>query len=88
MSLREYRNKKTGKSFYVFAGEEHKVPGNIKDYRLMPPNPSTVIATHVYMTEMPQLDSLKTIYELDRILNIEAEQEREDKAYQELTKEL
>lgn len=89
MSLKAYRNKEDGSIHYAFEGEEHRMPHSDYlswhwrwMYDKLPPNPVTILATSVYMCGSPQLDSLKSIYELDRQLNIEAEGEREDKEYQ------
>jgi len=95
LSFKAYRQIDTGSVHYAFEGEEHRLPrppnclGNMGEtwmlfYEVLPNNPSTILATSTFMTEMPYLDSMKSMYELDRILNIEAEQDREDKAYQEL----
>lgn len=102
MSFRAYKNYKSGNTEYVFEGEEHRLPAPLDEedftmwiqgfwdlfYEKLPPNPSTILATATFMTDMPYLDSLKTIYELDRKLNIEAEQDREDRAYQEMIKHI
>lgn len=53
-----------------------------------PHYPGVVHATSVSMLEDAQLDSLKSIYELDRILNIEAASERETKTYNEYLKKI
>jgi hypothetical protein len=45
---------------------------------MMPPDPTVVHCTNTYMSEA-QLDSIKTMYELDKILNYEAREEREIK---------
>ena len=103
MSFRSYKCKKTGELYYAFRGEEHRLPGVIpgprgseslpvektwpKLYDIQPPNPTVVIGTATWMAGV-YLDSMKSMYELDRLLNIEAEQEREDKAYQELVKHI
>lgn len=86
--LAEYVCKRCGDIQYVFDNEEERlVQGNCgrvlrwcHDFRKMPPSPRVVHATETYMSDQPQLDSLRTIYELDRILNLEAAEEREVKA--------
>ena len=84
MAFREYINDTTGESHYCFEGEEEgKLPGVGKRYawwilyKKTPPNPTVIQSTSEYMAEDPVLDSLKSIYELDRQLNIEAETDRE-----------
>ena len=94
MSFRAYRDIMSSEVHYAFEGEECRLPVLKADdidsslweffYDQLPNNPSTIIATTTFMTDFPYLDSMKSMYELDRILNIEAEQDREDKAYQEL----
>ena len=49
---------------------------------MIPNNPTVVVATSNYMLDIPMLDSIHSAYELDRILNIEAEMERESHIYQ------
>jgi len=99
LSFRAYKDLDTGKIGYAFEGEEHRLDRIVRTpgerlfgwdlfWEKLPPNPSVILATSVFMTEMPYLDSLKSIYELDRMLNIEAEQDREDKAYQEMVKHI
>lgn len=93
MSFRAYKNKKDGSIHYAFQGEECRLPDVNKNspwdsmYVMLPPNPSVIIGTVTWMAGV-YLDSMKTMYELDRILNIEAEQNREDKAYQEMIKNI
>jgi hypothetical protein len=48
----------------------------------MPPKVSVVLATTGLMLDEPQLDSLITIYELDRQLNMEARDAIEMEIYQ------
>jgi hypothetical protein len=75
-----------GRIFYAFEGEEHRLPvisdSWDKEYQMIPNNPTVVIATSNYMLDIPMLDSIHSAYELDRILNIEAEMERESHIYQ------
>lgn len=54
----------------------------------LPPRVSTVIATSSFMLDEPQLDSLHTIYELDRQLNIEAREAKETELFQEIRRNL
>ncbi len=85
MAYREYVNINTGESFFCFEDDENRLP-DVGDklwrdiYVKMPPTPVVVHSTNEFMTEDPVLDSLTTIYELDRQLNIEAENERDLKA--------
>jgi hypothetical protein len=53
----------------------------IDTYEKLPPNPRVVLATNTYMSD-PQLDSIHSVYELDRQLNIEAAEEREMQGFQ------
>lgn len=82
MGLKAYRRKTDKKVVYSFE--------DIKDsnYEKLPPNPEIVHSVRVYMVEIPRLDSLSTIHELDRQLNLEAEKDREDAIYQDLVKTL
>lgn len=84
MAFTAFYRKSDHKVYYAFEGEENRLPGHasIDEFIKLPPNPIVVIATATYMTEDPQLDSLKTIYELDRQLNLEAEDDREMLHYQ------
>lgn len=83
----EYKCGRCGESQYVFEGEEERLQqGNCgvvtrwcHIFEKMPPSPRVVHCTAAYMTEY-QLDSLPSMYELDRVLNIEAAEEREVKA--------
>ena len=102
MSFKAYKHRfDEDRIEYAFEGEEYRLTDDLTiegdcQYRFewdeiwekLPPNPSVILATTSYMAGVPYLDSLKTMYELDRILNIEAEQAREDKAYQELVLKL
>lgn len=103
MPFASYVNKNTGKTYYAFEGEEYRLPGVVPGsrgkelvhfsekwpdlYIKLPPNPKVVLSTFVYMTEDPQLDSMQGIYELDRMLNIEASEEKEAAAVQTARKE-
>lgn len=84
MAFCAYRSRLDGRIEYAFSGEEDRIASKDweEEFERLPPNPTVIIATKTYMAEQPLLDSFKTMYELDRVLNIEAEQEREDKAYQ------
>ena len=100
MSFCAYKRKSDGKVFYAFPSDAIKrlpvegindsISPRTKDwlfytqFEVLPPNPTTILATSTYMAGVPYLDSLKTMYELDRQLNIEAEQAREDKVYQQM----
>ena len=97
MSFRAYRNKFDARIEYAFEGEEMRLADTPDEYHLwglndlgwsgvwekLPPDPTVILATTSYMAGVPYFDSMKTMHELDRLLNIEAEQAREDKAYQE-----
>jgi hypothetical protein len=50
----------------------------------MPPKFTTILATNVLMLEEPQLDSLITVYELDRVLTMEAREQKEMQLFQEV----
>jgi hypothetical protein len=80
MPLVEYVCKKTGKRLYCFNGEEHRIFNDPKMFIKMPPNPVIVKSTREYMVDDPVLDSIVSMYELDRLLNIEAELEKDFKA--------
>jgi hypothetical protein len=54
------------------------------EWKKMPPKFTTVLATSLFMTDAPFLDSFITVYELDRVLNLEARAEKETEMYQEL----
>lgn len=90
MGLRWWECTRCGEKQLAFLNEKKRlVQGNCMvylrwchDFQPLPPDPSVVHCTNTYMSE-PQLDSLKTIYELDRILNIEARDEKELKILQE-----
>ena len=84
MSFTAFFRKSDRKIYYAFANEEHRLPSHssMDEFIKLPPNPTVVLATATYMTEDAQLDSLKSIYELDRQLNLEAEDEREMIFYQ------
>lgn len=93
MALIEYKCSRCGEGQLVFSGEEGarlRIRGSCgvatrwcHTFVAMPPSPSVVHCTNTYMSD-PQLDSLKTMYELDRQLNIEAAEERELKAYNQI----
>ena len=51
------------------------------EFKRLPPRVAVVIATALFMQEY-QLDSYPTVYELDRVLNIEARAEKETLFYQ------
>ena len=82
-----YQNIKTGSLHLAFEGEEEeRLPKTIhghwkRVYKKLPPDPMTIDSIVVFMTEQPQLESLRTIHELDRVLNIEAQETRELEAY-------
>ena len=94
MALARYKHRTTGKICYVFEGEEYRldipsgcighVPWTLV-YEKLSPNPIVIHTTDTYMSD-PQLDSLKTIYELDRQLNIEAREEKELEAFNQFRK--
>lgn len=84
--LTEYKCRGCGDSMFAFPNEDLRVFDIYRhscvnpDIEKMPPNPLIVHSTQSYMTDSPYLDSIYTQYELDRILNIEAEEQREMKA--------
>lgn len=80
MALRKYILKRDPKVVcYCFDDEVDKKLGEKWEKRFvrLPPNPTIIHAMFDYMTEDPVLDSLGSIYELDRQLNIDAENDRE-----------
>lgn len=95
MALREYKCRRCNHSQYVFEGEEHRIAqGNCgkitrwgHDLQLMPPNPVVIHTTDTWMSE-PHIDSLHTIYELDRQLNIETREAKEMELFNKVRKEL
>ena len=85
MSLRHYKCAKCRDSVFLFPEDfairaDFDGCGNLDTeahfWEELPPNPVTVHSTETYMS-VPQIDSIKTVYELDRQLNIEAQQDRE-----------
>lgn len=94
MALREYRCE-CGEVAYLFDDEEvdsrggHNCDGPFAHvWHKMPPRVVTVIATSSFMLDEPQLDSLHTIYELDRQLNIEARETKETELFQDIRRNL
>ena len=91
MGLIGYECKTCGQKQFAFNGEEHRVNWRCHtkwcEVVALPPNPTTVHATNTYMSE-PQLDTLSTMYELDRILNIEAREEKELQVFNEYRKNI
>jgi hypothetical protein len=76
---------------FAFDGEQDRIDWECStkwcEIVPLPPNPTTVHATNTYMSE-PQLDTLSTVYELDRILNIEAREEKELQVFNEYRKNI
>lgn len=97
MALIEYRCK-CGYSTYIFPDESWrdwtkcKRNGERADeyhfFTKQPPRVSVVLATNMVMLGDPQLDSLHTIYELDRQLNIETRAQKETEIFQEIRRNL
>jgi hypothetical protein len=91
MGLICYECKTCKRKQFAFDGETDRIDWECKskwcEIVVLPPNPTTVHATNTYMSE-PQLDTLSTIYELDRILNIEAREEKELKILNEYRKNI
>lgn len=85
MTLVAYKCADCKKTQYAFVGEEHRLQDDGCNYEAQPPDPTTIHATNTYMSE-PQLDSLLTVYELDRMLNIEVSEEKELIAFNEFRK--
>lgn len=87
MALQEYQCDRCGKRELAFDGEPlqqgncGKVTRWCHNFIELPPRPSVVVATAMYMQEF-QLDSWATVYELDRLLNIEAREAKELEVYQ------
>lgn len=90
MAIQEYRCKICDHSVLSFE-DEFTQDGRCDEHthhcwEVQPPVAVTVIATNLFMLDFPQLDSIHTIYELDRQLNIEAREEKEMKEYQDFIK--
>jgi len=81
MALREYRCR-CGEVCYLFDNEDKDGDGHV--WLQMPPRFTTVLATNMLMLEEPQLDSLISVYELDRQLTIEAREQKEMELFQEV----
>ena len=90
MAYRAYRCRGCGKIFYGF---EDAVRLDLIDltwdheYEILPPDPFVIHTTDCFMAE-PMLDSIGTAYELDRILNMEAKQLKEDALLDQIRKNL
>lgn len=93
MALAELKCKSCGRTEYLFETEyrrfwDERVEGGPcpndweHQWQKMPPRVSVVLATTGLMLDDPQLDSLVTIYELDRQLNLEARDAIEMEIYQ------
>lgn len=84
MGLRKFQCNKCAKTQLAFLGEEHRLSQadcgveGCHVFTPLPPDPSVVHCTNVYMADA-QLDSIRTIYELDKILTYEAREEKEIK---------
>ena len=95
MPLREYQCRFCGDTKYVFESEEKEKlePESCEqwpydhDYVKMPPSITVIHATDTWMSET-HIDSFQTTYELDRELNIEAQNDREMKLINEARKNL
>ena len=81
MSLRRYKCRQCKKTEYVFDGEESRLSDG-HEFEKLPNNPIIVHATNTFMSD-PQLDSLKTIYDLDKTLTKEVRDEKEMKLFNE-----
>lgn len=84
LSFTAFKNSETGEVKYAFPFDSQRLGEGM--WLVLPHMPNVVLATAVYDQE-PYLDSIKSLHELDRQLNIEAEQAREDIAYQIYRKE-
>lgn len=94
MGMTEWKCSWCKQSRYLFEGEQKLTIGGClwqpgrhfkilpHHWEKMPPKISVVLATTGLMLDEPQLDSLITIYELDRQLNLEARDEIEMEIYQ------
>jgi len=93
MSLQRFRCRSCDVKVLAFEDEtidelSPNIPSCLPDscgyhyWEVLPPNCSVVIATSQFMQDY-QLDSWSTVYELDRLLNIEAREEKELKVFQE-----
>lgn len=79
MALVAYICDRCSRKALAFRGEEHRLTLRCEvgcEISPLPPNPVTVHTTDTFMSE-PQLDSLSSLYELDRLLTIEAREEKE-----------
>jgi len=85
MTLVAYKCVDCKKTQYAFVGEEYRLQDDGCCYEAQPPDPTTIHATNTYMSE-PQLDSWASVYELDRMLNIEMSDEKELAAFNEFRK--
>lgn len=88
MALREFRCLLCGVSGLAFPEEAERVAGIFKtdntscvhSIYMVPQRPNVVMATEQFMVDGGfYLDSMGSIYELDRILNVEARTEKEMK---------
>jgi hypothetical protein len=86
MPLREQQCTKCGEKRLVF-DDENKPSGDCRsmvshNFVMLPPQPVVVHSTETFMSTEVRLDSHYTIYELDRVLSIEARDEEEMKIFQ------
>lgn len=91
MALREYKCLCCHDTVYVFDNEFCDERGGYNCegpfphiWRQSPPKFTTILATSMLMLEEPQLDSLISVYELDRQLTIEAREQKELELFQEV----
>lgn len=95
MSLREFKCKFCGCVSLAFEDESQRLDPNYScggpfphEWNVLPPRVSVVLATNAFMLESPQLDSIPSIYELDRQLNIETREEKETLIFQDIRRNL
>lgn len=98
MPLREYECHSCGIRKLFFPEERHRIVlfcaegcCGTKFHHVMmelPVRPAVVHSTEQFMLERGYLDSLGSIYELDRILNLEARADKELKAIEQARKEM
>lgn len=88
MALKKYKCRICGRTQFAFENERRlpvfgcSEPTEKHRYDVAPPDPTIVHCTESFMSTETRLDSLASTYELDRQLNIEAQESREMKVFQ------
>jgi len=75
LSLLGYKN---SDNLIIYLFDDETVPNGFSKFHI---SVEVVKSTYDFFLENSMLDSMKTIHDLDKILTMDAEQEREDKAY-------